>query len=210
MIKNEDYRETVKHLGEVDYVFTVPPDFDELGLNPKTQLKDYYEFIYELLYHMTNCSDLITIAITDRKFDGGIIPKHMVIMEHMIEHFKWKLLSHKIWHKSPKRNLYRLNYTHIMTFYWGEKPKQTHHNLYEYDVYIDKEDKFHKYPYGIALGVVDKLIKNFQEVEVVYDPFMGSGTTAVACVMNGKRYVGSEINKEYFDLSQARLKQQVI
>nr|WIE90816.1 site-specific DNA-methyltransferase [Mesorhizobium sp. WSM4875] len=41
--------------------------------------------------------------------------------------------------------------------------------------------------------------------ELVVDPFMGSGTTGVACVRLGRRFVGIEINETYFDLACERL-----
>jgi DNA modification methylase len=37
--------------------------------------------------------------------------------------------------------------------------------------------------------------------EVVHDPFIGSGTTAVACVKLNRHYVGIEAMKEYCDLA---------
>jgi len=41
--------------------------------------------------------------------------------------------------------------------------------------------------------------------DVVYDPFMGSGTTAKAAVMTDRRWVGSEISQEYADIALERL-----
>lgn len=43
------------------------------------------------------------------------------------------------------------------------------------------------------------------ENDVVYDPFMGSGTTAKMAILQNRRYVGSEISKEYYELSNKRL-----
>lgn len=43
------------------------------------------------------------------------------------------------------------------------------------------------------------------ETDVILDPFMGSGTTAVAAAKNGRRFVGFEINEEYVRLSERRL-----
>lgn len=40
---------------------------------------------------------------------------------------------------------------------------------------------------------------------LVVDPFMGSGTTAVACAKHGRRFIGYEINQDYCDMAHARL-----
>jgi len=43
------------------------------------------------------------------------------------------------------------------------------------------------------------------ESDLVYDPFVGSGTTALACIELGRCYVGSEIAKEYCDIANNRI-----
>jgi modification methylase len=44
-----------------------------------------------------------------------------------------------------------------------------------------------------------------QPGDVVIDPFMGSGSTAIAAVLTGRHYVGYELSAEYCQLAQARL-----
>lgn len=39
----------------------------------------------------------------------------------------------------------------------------------------------------------------------VLDPFMGSGTTGVACVNTGRNFIGIEIDKGYFEIAQRRI-----
>jgi len=41
--------------------------------------------------------------------------------------------------------------------------------------------------------------------DLVYDCFMGSGTTAKMCIVNNRDYIGSEISKEYCDIIDKRL-----
>ena len=43
--------------------------------------------------------------------------------------------------------------------------------------------------------------------EVVLDPFMGSGTTGVACARLGRRFIGIEIHEPYFDIACRRIEQ---
>ena len=44
-----------------------------------------------------------------------------------------------------------------------------------------------------------------QEVETILDPFMGSGTTGVACHKMGKRFIGIERERKYFDIACRRI-----
>ena len=52
----------------------------------------------------------------------------------------------------------------------------------------------------------DHIISWSNEGDLVYDPFMGSGTTAKMAVLNNRNYIGSEISKEYCEIAEQRLK----
>lgn len=53
-------------------------------------------------------------------------------------------------------------------------------------------------------------IKLFTEPgDIVLDPFMGSGTTAVACVRLGRKYIGFELNPQYVQVAQQRLDKEI-
>lgn len=56
----------------------------------------------------------------------------------------------------------------------------------------------------------DHIISWSSENDIVYDPFMGSGTTARACKDLGRNYIGSEISKEYCDIAEQRLRQEAL
>ena len=43
------------------------------------------------------------------------------------------------------------------------------------------------------------------EAEVILDPFMGSGTTGVACMNLGRKFIGIEIEPKYFDIACERI-----
>lgn len=56
--------------------------------------------------------------------------------------------------------------------------------------------------------LVKKILENFtQKNQIIYDPFMGTGTTAVVSKKLKRRFVGSEIGKEYYDFALMRLKE---
>lgn len=41
--------------------------------------------------------------------------------------------------------------------------------------------------------------------DTILDPFMGSGTTGVACVKTGRNFIGIELDKGYYDIAQRRI-----
>jgi site-specific DNA-methyltransferase (adenine-specific) len=43
--------------------------------------------------------------------------------------------------------------------------------------------------------------------DIILDPFIGSGTTAVAALMSGRKYIGYEINPQYAELAEERIAQ---
>ena len=53
--------------------------------------------------------------------------------------------------------------------------------------------------------VADHVISWSNENDIVYDCFMGSGTTAKIAKINNRNWIGSEISKEYCDIIHERL-----
>ena len=54
--------------------------------------------------------------------------------------------------------------------------------------------------------LVRTILSNFSATgDVVYDPFMGAGTTAVVCEEMGRKWIGSEINPEYVEIALDRV-----
>lgn len=66
------------------------------------------------------------------------------------------------------------------------------------------------HPCQFPVAIPQRLIKALTyKDEVVLDPFSGSGTTGVAAIIEGRRFVGAEIQKEYYDIAVERLKDTV-
>jgi len=76
----------------------------------------------------------------------------------------------------------------------------------EYNGLIGKEDeRFHATQKPVK--IIHWLINNYiQDGMTILDPFMGSGTTGVACVQTGRRFIGIEIEPKYFDIAVKRIK----
>ena len=56
--------------------------------------------------------------------------------------------------------------------------------------------------------LIFKIIENFSEQEdIIYDPFLGTGTAAVVAKKLKRKFIGSELLKSYYDLAKKRIKQ---
>lgn len=68
------------------------------------------------------------------------------------------------------------------------------------------EGGFHKTQKPVAL--MEYLIRTYtNEGETVLDNCMGSGTTGVACANTGRKFIGMEMDAEYFDIASSRIEQ---
>lgn len=63
-----------------------------------------------------------------------------------------------------------------------------------------------EHPAVYPVKLCEELLLSFtQPGDVVLDPFMGSGTTGVACLKHGRRFIGIDIEPEYVDIACERL-----
>lgn len=62
------------------------------------------------------------------------------------------------------------------------------------------------HPCPVPVKLMERIIKlTTQKGDLVVDPFAGSGTTAVACMNTGRRFIGAEIDTLYFDMANERI-----
>ena len=72
---------------------------------------------------------------------------------------------------------------------------------------INEKEKFNIHPTIKPLKLMQYLVRLVTpKGGVCLDPFMGSGTTAVACKKNGFNYLGFDMTKEYVEIAEARIK----
>lgn len=57
-------------------------------------------------------------------------------------------------------------------------------------------------PVSLMVALIDRFVP---EGATVLDPFMGSGTTGVACVQTGRNFIGMEIEEEYYHMAERRI-----
>lgn len=62
-----------------------------------------------------------------------------------------------------------------------------------------------KHPCQMPLEVMKNIIGILPKDYIIIDPFMGSGTTGVACLELGRDFIGIELDEKYFNIAQQRI-----
>lgn len=117
-----------------------------------------------------------------------------------------KLLS---WHKTNPLPVFNKNYKPDTEFYihaWnkGAEPIGGGDNLSQYIIHPNGKDKSLNHPTVKPLTVMDKIITNVNG-DLIVDPFMGSGTTAISAMKQGLLFIGIEHNKIFFEEACKRI-----
>jgi len=86
--------------------------------------------------------------------------------------------------------------------------QKQHPNIFYYDV--GKGDKTtHNAPFPEQLAN-DHILSWSNEGDLIYDTFMGSGTTAKMAILNKRNWIGSEISKEYCEIAEKRINEKLV
>ena len=205
-IYNEDCLTTLGRDLEYDYVFFSPPEYSELGLEPIKDDDKYFGWMEEVYSKFNPRKNIVTIVISDRRFKRKTIPKHQ-ICTNIMKNLGYDLLNQKIWEKSREINMFRYNYAFVMS-YARKSFKSKNTKLFKYDTWYHPHHSYKGYSYNMPQEVAERCIENYtEEGDIVYDPFMGIGTTALACNKLNRRYLGSEIDSETFEMGMNRINQ---
>lgn len=99
--------------------------------------------------------------------------------------------------------LYFINDAHTGTFNNEGKPV---HDFIETSTISASEHKLGKHPTQKPILLLRHFIELLSnENDVVLDPFMGSGSTGVACEQLKRRFIGFELNEEYYRIASHRI-----
>jgi DNA modification methylase len=83
------------------------------------------------------------------------------------------------------------------------KPFGKRNNIWRFDT---QKNSDHPAPFPEQLAN-DHIISWSNENDLIYDPFMGSGTTAKMAILNNRKYIGSEISGDYCKIIETRIKE---
>lgn len=196
-------------LDKVDAVVTDPPyEFEASGAG--------------IFRTNRKCMDLIQETGLDKGFDHTFLTQDLcdsvIIFCHndqLEDLIPW--LSQKFgrfclcfWHKDnpmPVANKHYKPDTEIYIHAWNKRG-------FPIGDLIDKGRYFfapvgksdYEHPTVKPISLMHKIIKNTNG-EIILDPFMGSGTTGVACAKLGRKFIGIELEEKYFDIACKRIEE---
>ena len=219
VIYNEDCLEGMKQIPNksVDLVITDPPYLiDTVGSGLYSQKDKQYikelnfmkdGFSKEILDEICRVMKKINLYIFCSQ--KQIIP----LLDYFVREKKcnWNIIT---WHKTNPipacGNKYLTDTEYVLFFrekgvkiYGDYQTKFTY-----YLTSLNQKDKIkYNHPTIKPLNIIQNFIINSsKEGEIVLDPFMGSGTTAIACMNTNRNFIGFEIDKGYYDIILERIK----
>lgn len=118
-----------------------------------------------------------------------------------------------VWHKPngrPTKGRYRSEFEYVV---WGSNGPMPFDRgvgcLPGYYKYNNVAAKDRQHQTEKPLQLIEDLLEIVPKGATVLDPFMGSGTTAAACVRTGRHYIGFELSKEYHAIAEQRIAAEV-
>lgn len=131
--------------------------------------------------------------------------------EQIFQNYKDYKKQLLIWHKPNGMCLSQHEYWRTIEYIWYIREKgatfnkDVKRNPYYQTLNLSSE-LHHLHPTVKPLNLVKKFIEvSSKPGDLVFDPFVGSGTTAVACQQLGRRFIGFEKEEKYIEVCQKRL-----
>lgn len=147
----------------------------------------------------------------------------------ILKEYGFHILNHVIWVKTDPppnitKRMFKFSYENVI---WAKKHKYGKH-VYNYEImrsinkgkemtnvwvipHVTMEEKtFGYHSTQKPIKLLDRIIKaSTNENALILDPFCGSGTTGVAAVMNGRKFIGIDNNLNYIKLSKRRIENSI-
>jgi site-specific DNA-methyltransferase (adenine-specific) len=155
---------------------------------------------------------------------------HHVIFSigYALQQLGYKILNDIAWEKpNPPPNLSCRYFTHSTeTVLWAAKNEKSKHvfnyaamkavtgkqmkTVWQFYPPARDEKEHGKHPTQKPVALIERcLLASTNEGDFVLDPFMGGGTTGVACVMNKRSFVGIELDAEHVQLASKRIQSHI-
>ncbi len=114
-----------------------------------------------------------------------------------------------IWARKDKKAKHIFDYPLMRGGDWPEDkfkvPNKQMRSVWSINTPKNGEKKFGKHPTQKPLDLLRRIVlSSTKKGDIVLDPFTGSSTTGLAAVMNGRKFVGIDLEKKYLNLSKKR------
>lgn len=229
---NDDCTNVMREMDSntVDLLLTDPPyNLGNFMRNRQTNLSQMRENYFgaagwdDLNYKewLQNMDEFFKFSARVIKKGGAVIIFMAIIKVESIitlaEKYGFYYKTTGIWHKlnpMPRNmNLHFVNSTEAWIYFTFEEKTSIFnnngnlvHDFYETAVTPNSERKYGKHPTQKPLDLMEHFVKILtNEGDLVFDPFMGSGTTGVASVNLKRKFIGAEISEEYYKISRNRI-----
>ena len=115
-----------------------------------------------------------------------------------------------IWARKSKKGHHTFNYKAMKEGDFPKdfikKPNLQMRSVWAINATPPEEKKFGRHPTQKPLALLERIINaSTNKGDLILDPFMGSGTTGVAAIRNGRRFIGIDNCAEYVDIAKHRL-----
>jgi site-specific DNA-methyltransferase (adenine-specific) len=110
-----------------------------------------------------------------------------------------------IWAKKNSKAKHKFNYA-LMKEMGDPNPGKQMLSLWRITPPKKEEKKFGKHPTQKPLKLLERIVlASTDENDVIFDPFLGSGTTGVASVLGKRRFVGIDSDESFLNLAKLRI-----
>ena len=174
-------------------------------------MDEYFDFQKKFIEKALKISDLVFYNIQ-------MITGNKIALFKLLGYFADKIKEVIIWNKEngqPAMSNGVLNSQFEFIFVFSDsKPYNRMFDTAQFargtetNVWNIKRERNKDHKAAFPQELVKRIIDNFtKEGDTIMDPFMGSGTTGVVCSMTGRNFIGVEIDKEYFNIAEKRIGQ---
>ena len=199
-----DCLEVIPTLPQIDAVIADPP----YGISVKTNYKTRKRAA------LAPCNDFPPIAGDDKPFDPLPFLGFPVVILFGGNYYADKLPISGgwiVWDKVdglPSKREFGFNDNSDCELIWsnvGNAARLLHHRWMGAMKASENGDK-RVHPTQKPVKLMEQIISHWTNPgDIILDPFMGSGTTGVACVNTGRDFIGIELDEKYFQIAEGRI-----
>jgi DNA modification methylase len=190
----DQYKRIVKPKGAI-VLFGIQPFTSTLiASNPKW-------FRHEWIWQKNITTGFLNVKYHPLRGHENIV----VFSKETVNYFPQMTLAEKRIPTMYKEGHWGENYDIVKSYTYIDKGERYPKSILDFPV-VNRgaADKFH--PTQKPVELCEYLIKTYtQEGETVLDNTMGSGTTGVACINTGRKFIGFELEEKYFDIAKERI-----